>query len=200
MFVQVIEGKVKDPAALRKRFEVWERDLLPGAIGYLGSAGGCTANGDCILVARFESREAAERNSARPEQTRWWQETEQLFDGPVTFHDTEDVTVMNHGSIDDARFVQVMEGHVSDLERAHTIDLEADEVLAVQRPDLLGAVTAYYDGDRFATVACFTSEDEARRGESQPMSDDAAAKFAEWQGVVTVDRYLDITDPWVISV
>jgi len=61
MFIQVIEGKTNDAEALHRRIEVWERDLKPGAIGYLGSTGGCTSTGDCILVARFESREAAQR-------------------------------------------------------------------------------------------------------------------------------------------
>ena len=114
MFIQVIEGKTQDPDALHRQLEVWERDLLPGAIGYLGSTGGCTSNGDCILVARFESQEAAQRNSERPEQTQWWQDTEKCFDGAVTFHDSVDVQVMTHGTLDEAQFVQVMEGHVTD--------------------------------------------------------------------------------------
>src|SRR5437867_4425928 len=114
MFIQVIEGKTKDPEALHRQIDVWQRDLKGGAVGYLGSTGGCTATGDCIIVARFESREAAEENSARPEQTRWWEETEKLFDGPVRFHESTEVQVMTHGELDRARFVQVMEGHVSD--------------------------------------------------------------------------------------
>jgi len=69
MFIQVIEGHTRDAEALHHQLERWQRDLMPGAIGYLGSTGGCTATGDCILIARFESAEAARRNSDRPEQT-----------------------------------------------------------------------------------------------------------------------------------
>lgn len=199
MFIQVIEGRTKDPESLHERMRIWERDLKPAAIGYLGSTGGCTSTGDCIFVARFESREAAQRNSDRPEQTAWWTETQKLLDGPARFHETDDVDIMTHGSLDEAHFVQVMEGHVTDRARAHQIDQEADPLLAGARPDLLGQVTAYFDDDEFAAVAYFTSEDEARRGESATMTGEMASKFAEWQDVARVERYLDIKEPWLAS-
>ena len=198
MFIQVIEGKTKDPDGLHRQLDAWTRDLMPGAIGYLGSTGGCTANGDCILIARFESRDAAQRNSDRPEQSAWWSETERYFDGPVTFHDTEDVEVMDHGRLDDAHFVQVMEGHVTDRERASALEREADPMLRDIRPDLIGAVTAYFDGGEFTEVAYFTNESDARDGERRDMPADAASKFEEWERVMKVERYLDLTDPWLV--
>jgi hypothetical protein len=199
MFVQVIEGKTKDPEALHRQIEVWQRDLRPGAIGYLGSTGGCTSTGDCILVARFESREAAQRNSDRPEQTSWWQETEKCFDGPARFHESTEVQVMTHGDLDGARFVQVMEGHVSDRDRAMALEHDADPILAEARPDLLGSVTAYFDGDEFTELAYFTSEAAAREGERKEMPPEAAAAFAEWQDVMKIERYLDLPDPWLMN-
>jgi len=66
VFIQVIEGKVKDIEAVHRQMDIWHRDLQPGAIGYLGSTGGCTSEGACMLIARFESRAAARRNSERP--------------------------------------------------------------------------------------------------------------------------------------
>jgi hypothetical protein len=199
MFIQVIEGKTNDANALHERLDIWERDLRPGATGYLGSTGGCTSAGDCIMVVRFESREAAERNSARPEQTAWWEETAKCFDGPVTFHDTEDVQVMTHGELDEAHFVQVMEGHVSDHDRALALESDADPMLAELRPELLGSVMAMYDEDGFTQVAYFTSEEEARQGERREMPDEAASLMAEWERAMTIDRYLDITEPWLAS-
>jgi hypothetical protein len=199
MFIQVIEGHTKDADAVYERLEVWKRDLMPGAIGYLGSTAGCTANGDCILVARFESADAARRNSERPEQTAWWEATAALFDGDVTFHDSEDVHVMEHGSFDTAHFVQVMEGHVTDRQRADTLEREADPVLARHRPDLLGSLTAYFSGGEFAEVAYFTSQEDARKGESMDMPEELGEKFAEWQQVMAVDKYLDINEPWLLK-
>ena len=31
MFIQVIEGKTKNPEALHERVELWQRELMPGA-------------------------------------------------------------------------------------------------------------------------------------------------------------------------
>ena len=199
MFIQVMEGKTKDAKALHQRLEVWERELMPGAIGYLGSTGGCTPDGSCILVARFESRDAAQRNSDRPEQTAWWMETEKCFDGPVRFHDTDDVQLMTHGPLDEAHFVQVMDGHVTDHDRAIALEREADPMLAGFRPDLLGAVTAYFDDGGFTEIAYFTSEDAARRGEQQETPAEAARLLAERERLMKVDHYLDIKEPWLTS-
>lgn len=199
MFVQVIEGSTSDPEALHRQLEIWEAELMPGAVGYLGSTGGCTSTGDCILVARFESRESARRNSERPEQTEWWNETARCFDGPVTFHDTEDVELMTHGGVDDARFVQVMEGHVVDETRAKELERASDELLSRLRPDLLGGLTAYFGDGGFTELAYFSTEEAARDGESGEMPADMADTYLEWQSVMPVDRYLDITEPWLMS-
>jgi hypothetical protein len=199
MFVQVIEGTTRDPEALHERIDVWTRDLMPGAIGYLGSTGGCTENGDCILVARFEDAAAARRNADRPEQTAWWKETEKLFDGDVRFHDSEDVRVMQLGPFDQAHFVQVMEGRVADRDRAETLEREADPILASARPDLLGSVTAFFADGEFTELAYFTSEGDARKAESGEMPAEMADKFAEWQKVMPVQRYLDIPEPWMVD-
>jgi len=199
MFIQVIEGRTERPDELHERLDIWQRDLMPGAIGYLGSTGGCTSSGDCILIARFESRDAAQRNSDRPEQGAWWAETEKCFDGPVRFHDTDDVQLMTHGEMDSAHFVQVMEGHVSNRRRLAELERESDPILAELRPDLLGSVTAYFGDDDFAEVAYFTSEAEARRAEQGEMPEEMASKFAEWEQLMKVEKYIDITDPWLVS-
>jgi hypothetical protein len=198
MFIQVIEGTSNRPDALHRRLEVWSRDLKAGAIGYLGSTGGCTENGDCIMVVRFENRDAACRNRDRPEQTAWWQGTDRYFVGPVRFHESEDVQVMTHGSLEHAHLVQALDGYVTDLERAHATESGADAVLAAQRPDLLGSVTAYFDDGEFTELAYFSRE-VARDGAQRAMSQEAVDAFAEWSEVMLVERYLDLTEPWLIT-
>lgn len=197
MFIQLIEGRTSNPEGIHRQIDLWERELQPGADGYLGSAGGCTADGMCVLVARFENRDAAMRNSNRPEQSAWWSETKQFFDGPVSFHDTDDVHVMAHGPMDEAQFIQVMEGHVTDRRRAGQLEDEADPVLAQARPDLLGSYTAYFEDGDFADVAFFTNEAEARQAESMEMPPEMAERFGEWEQLMKVDRYLDIREPWL---
>lgn len=198
MFIQVIEGHTRDPEALHRLLDQWDQELRPGAVGYLGSTGGCTTAGDCILVVRFESREAAMRNSGRPEQTAWWHEMEACFDTPPAFHDSEDVQVMQHGSLDDACFVQAMDGHVTDMTRAHEVETAADDLLATERPDLLGSVTAFFDDGGFTELAYFTSEEAARDAERRTMSPEASAAFDAWMAAMPVDRYLDLREPWMM--
>ena len=118
MFVQVIQGKAADPEQLRLAIDRWVRDVAPGAVGWLGSTGGVTEDGRFIALVRFESADAARRNSNRPEQDRWWSETSALLDGEATFSDSEDVTVDVNGDPDQAGFVQVMQGRGTDPERA----------------------------------------------------------------------------------
>jgi len=198
MFIQVIEGHTSDPMALHRQSDAWHREIEPGAIGYLGSTGGVTSDGDAIFVIRFESVDAAMQNSKRPEQSSWWSETEKCFDGPITIHDTTDVQVMDHGDKDQAHFVQVMEGHVTDKERAHSMNDQADETLRTARPDLIGTVTAFHDGDAFTEVAYFTSQEDARKAEHE-MPSEMPEEFADFQDVMKVERYLDIEEPWLAS-
>jgi len=199
MFIQVIEGNTNDEDAFHAMIERWERDLKPGATGYLGSTAGCTSNGDCILVARFEDRDAAMRNSDRPEQDAWWQDMAKCFTAPPRFHESEEVHVMQHGDLDSARFVQVMDGHVSDRRRAIEMEDESDDAVASMRPDLLGVVSAYFDDDEFTSVAYFTTEEEARVGEKMEMPSEMAEKYAEFEQVMKVDRYLDVNHPHMTS-
>jgi hypothetical protein len=168
MFAQVIRGRTSDADGLRAAMDRWMQELAPGSIGWLGSTGGVTDDGTFITVARFESKEAAARNSDRPEQGRWWQETEKLFDGPVTFRDSEDVTVDLQGDPEQAGFVQIMQGKVTDPDRAKELMAQIPtETMATYRPDVLGSVSIGHDGGEWTQVLYFTSEAEARVGEQK---------------------------------
>ena len=114
MFIQIIQGKCSRQEELRAAFERWRRDVEPGAIGYLGGTYGFTDDGEMVAVVRFESRQAAMENSARPEQGMWWKDIEQLFDGPIEFHDCDRVVMMMDGGSDQAGFVQVIRGRMDD--------------------------------------------------------------------------------------
>src|SRR5579859_6592271 len=95
----------------------WRRDLEPTAEGFLGGTYGITDDGEFVGVVRFDSREAAERNAARPEQGAWWADTEKCFTGEVTFHDCDEISLMLDGGSDDAGFVQVIQGKITDADR-----------------------------------------------------------------------------------
>jgi hypothetical protein len=168
MFAQVIQGRTSDADGLRAAMDRWARDLAPGSIGWLGSTGGVTDDGRFVAVARFESADAAARNSERPEQSAWWEETQRLFDGEVTFRDSEDVTVDLQGDPERAGFVQIMQGKVTDPDRAKALMAEMNtEAMAAMRPDVLGSVSIGHEGGDWTQVIYFSSEAEAREGEKK---------------------------------
>jgi hypothetical protein len=100
MFAQVIRGRTSNPEAVPAATDRWMRDLAPGAVGWLSTTAGLSDDGQVVLVVRFESAEAAERNAARPEQDRSWQETRGLFDGEPRFLESTDVMVETVGDPD----------------------------------------------------------------------------------------------------
>jgi hypothetical protein len=166
MFAQVIQGRTSDAAGLRAALDRWVEEVRPGSIGWLGSTIGITEDGTVLAVARFDSAEAAGNNAQRPEQARWWEETSRFFDGEVTFRDSEDVTVDLPGDPDRAGFVQVMQGRVTDVERARQVMASLPgELMAAHRPDVLGSVVIGFPDGAWTQVIYFTSEADAREGE-----------------------------------
>src|SRR5688500_8987764 len=130
MFVQVIEGQVVDAERLHAALDRWERELSDGSDGWLGATEGVSDDGRAIAVVRFESEEAARRNSERPEQDRWWRETEKFYDGGATFKESSDVVVDLQGDPDRAGFVQIMQGRTSDPARARQLMTQDPEMWA----------------------------------------------------------------------
>jgi len=91
VFVQVIQGQVSDAAQVRAHLDKWVAEVAPGAIGWLGSTSGVTEDGQVVAIVRFESEEAAQQNSDRPEQSAWWEEMAALFSGTPVFHNSTSV-------------------------------------------------------------------------------------------------------------
>ena len=198
MFVQVIQGQVSDRAAVRDRLDVWMSELAPGAEGWLGSTSGVTDSGQLVVLARFESQEAAQRNSDRPEQSAWWEQTATLFTDEPVFSNSTSVEVDTPGDPSRAGFVQVMQGRSSDLDRAR--ELMADDTVDWQalRPDILGSVFVGHEGGYWTMALYFTSEAEAREGEQKEPPPELAA-LMEQMDAITIDEtaYFDLKDPWL---
>jgi hypothetical protein len=200
VFVQVIQGKVSDAQAVRARMDAWMKDLAAGADGWLGSTAGVTDSGDFIALARFESEEAARRNSDRPEQTAWWEETAKLVDGEPTFLDSTDVDVDTPGDPDQAGFVQVMQGRTREPDRARELMASDPTDWADFRPEILGTVTASHDDGRWTMAIYFTSEAEAREGEKKEPPEEVAKLMEELDSLSLGEpTYVDLRDPWLQS-
>lgn len=198
MFVQVISGKVADAEAMQRVADRWERDLRPGAVGYLGTTIGVTDDNRFVVIARFESSEAAKRNSDRPEQGEWWSEMEQ-HTSDVVVHDCSRVETLFGGGKDDAGFVQVMQGHIADAGKADAMFAragDAERVLGAARPDVIGEVVAIHDDrDGYTDVVYFSSEAEARANEKRELPSEAQAMMQEFGEALVVDEFFDLAHP-----
>jgi hypothetical protein len=198
MFIQLIEGHTKDREGLQRQLDAWERDVKPGAIGFLGGTGGIAEDGTYFMAARFESSEAAKRNSDRPEQSAWWSETEKYLDD-VTFFDATEYETWGGGGSDDAGFVQVMHIRTTDPERMRELDKSFEATMGSMRPDLIGSVTVDRGDGRTTSINYFTSEKEARAGESKEMPPELAEAFTEWQNLMVEATYIDLKEPRLTS-
>ena len=196
MFIQVIQGRCNDADRLRKQLDVWERDLAPGADGFLGSTGGLTDDGTFVAVVRFDSREQADAQSSRPEQDAWWQATSTCYDGEVDFRNYDDAFTMLDGGSDDAGFVQVMQGRVDDAAGFRSFMQAPMDGLREMRPEIIGGTVAVADDGQFTQTIYFTSQEAAREGEKQEMPEEVQRDMEVGMGQMHDLTYFDLPAPW----
>ena len=198
MFIQIIQGKCSRPEELHALAERWRDELAPGATGWLGGTYGFTDDDMFVGVVRFESREAAMANSERPEQGEWAGQMMALMDGPVEFHDCDDVTMMLDGGSDRAGFVQVIRGKVTEPDRLKALMSDTD-MLHEARPDILGATLAIEADGTFTETIAFTSEAEARAGEKKEMPGMPAEVRDTMEMAMKDATFYDLHHPWFES-
>jgi hypothetical protein len=200
LFVQVIQGQVGNADEVHAALDRWASDLAPGAEGWLGSTAGVTEDGRFVLLARFESMEAARRNSDRVEQGEWWAETLTLFTAEPIFHNSTDVDVDVVGEPDQAGFVQVIQGQNSNPARARELMAQDSSEWAAFRPDVIGSVGVAHESGHYTVAVYFTSEEEAREGERKEPPPKLKAQMEEMEALsVGEPTFLDIRDPWLYS-
>jgi hypothetical protein len=199
MFVQIIQGTCRDSEALRRQIDVWRRELGPKAQGWLGGTYGVTDDNTFVGLVRFDSKEAAARNSTRPEQGAWWAQTEKCFEGEVTFHDCDDAMTFLDGGADDAGFVQVIQGRLTDPERfSRFMELPMD-MLHEARPEIIGGLIAMEPDGRFTETVAFRSEEAAREGERKEMPAEMGQVWENELAQMLDVTYLDLRHPWFAS-
>jgi len=200
VFIQVIHGEVSDAGEARAAHERWLEECAPGAVGWLGTTAGVTDDGQMVVLARFESADAAARNNDRPEQDAWWTQASKIFTGEVTFQNSTYVSADVTGNPDEAGFVQIMQGHGSDPERARELMNTDSFDWAAFRPELLGSVSVEHEGGAWTMAIYFTSEKAAREGEQKEPPAELKAQMDELNSLMTgPPTFFDLKDPWLSS-
>lgn len=180
MFVQIIEGKVKDADLLNRQMERWVSDIKPGVKGYLGATGGLTPDGRAITLARFESEDAAAANNDNAQQTAWWNETSKAYDGEPTFRNCTEVDTMFGGGSNEAGFVQIIQGRAKDQDAMRKELPTMETSLREARPDILGMGIVWHgDGGGFTQAVYFRSEEETRKAEKATEGDENRQRYMD---------------------
>ncbi|HWJ11577.1 MAG TPA: hypothetical protein VNS46_19510 [Nocardioides sp.] len=195
MFIQMIQAPCTRQDEAHGLIDEWRRDLSPGASGWLGGTYGFTDDDQLMAVVRFASREDAAASSARPEQGAWAERFETVMDGPVEYHDCDDVTLLMDGGSDDAGFVQIIRGRVDDPSRLKAMLADVDS-LHEMRPDILGATLAIEADGSFIETVAFTSEEAARAGEQ---GEPPAEVRQELEYAMQGATFHDLHRPWFHS-
>ncbi|MEU6133309.1 hypothetical protein [Nocardioides sp. NPDC047086] len=195
MFIQMIQGPCTRQDEAHQLLDEWRRDLAPSASGWLGGTYGFTDDGQLIGVVRFESREMAMANSDRPEQGEWAAKMAEVMDGPMEFHDCDDVTLLLDGGSDDAGFVQIIRGRVDDPSRLKAMMADTTQ-LHEARPEILGGTLAIEADGSFIDTVAFTSEAEARKGEQMEPPEDVRRELDYAMKGAT---FYDLHHPWFES-
>lgn len=195
MFIQIVEGSCTRQDEVHTLLDEWRRDFAPSVTGWLGGTYGFTDDNHLMAVVRFESRDAAMANSARPEQGTWTARLTEMMDGPLEFHDCDDVMLMMDGGSDQAGFVQIIRGRVDDPSRLKAMMADTT-MLHEMRPDVLGGTLAIEPDGTFTETIAFTSEAEARAGEQK---EPPAEVRGELEYAMQGATFFDLRHPWFES-
>ncbi len=199
MFIQIIQGRCNDADRIHRLIDEWRDTIGSTAPGWLGGTYGVTDAGEFVAVVRFDSREAAAANSDKPEQGEWWAKMETCFDGEATFHDCDNAMMFLGGGSDDAGFVQIIQGRVTDTEKFRRFMEQPMDGLQEARPEIIGGTIAMEPDGWFTQTVCFRSEEEARAGEQQEMPTEMQGQYQEEMAEMQDVKYLDLHHPWFSS-
>lgn len=198
MFIQIIQGRCTRHDEMRAMADRWREELSDGAHGWLGGTYGFTDDDLFVGVVRFTDRAAAMANSQRPEQGAWAEQMMALMDGPMEYHDCDDVTLMMDGGSDDAGFVQVIRGRIEDPARLKAMMTDTD-VLHEARPEIIGATLAIEPDGTFTETVSFTDEAAARSAEARDMDGMPEDVRATIQEAMANATFYDLHHPWFAS-
>lgn len=194
IFIQVIQGTVRDSEEVRKTWERWANDVAPEGVGWLASTAGFS-DSEFIAVITFASDEAARRNDQRPEQDEWRSEMEGHFTGDITIRDCPRVSTYGAWERQDAGFVQIVQGWSRDLN--HVMDEIAkaeQEFIRDHHLDLLGGIIAGHPEGFFTEVIYYPTEDAARAESKEEAQKPVGASEILSQSARDV-RYVFLRDP-----
>lgn len=195
MFIQVMQSRTSQRDEVKELMAEWVA-RTPDSPGWLGGTFGFTDDGDFLAVVRFENRELAMANSDDPQTGAFAERLAGLMDAPVEFQDCDDVTVFLAGGSDDAGFVQVIRGRLTDRETVKSVFTSDSDGLQEMRPEIIGGTLAIDDEGGFTQTVAFTDEASAREGEKLEPPEELRDVLDQMMGDA---RFYDLRDVFFAS-
>ena len=196
MFIQIIQAKCTRQDEARALGDRWVEEMGPHAIGWLGGTYGFTDDDMFVAIVRFESREKAMENSARPETDAFAKKMGELMDGPPSFFDSDEVETFLDGGSDDAKFVQIIKGKADPgLWQKMGND---ESQLREMRPDIIGGTVAIQNDGSYVETVAFRDEASAREGEASGAQAPAEIEDA-LQQLLEGATFYDLREVWFSS-
>lgn len=201
MFVQIVQGRVREPEAAQRLLEGWEDEVGPATEGFLGSTAGVTDDGWLVHIARFRGQGDAGRHSAQPEQNAWWNELRALFSGEVSHHDCSDVALVGGGGDDAAARVEIVQKRSEPGQRLLHGSIGALEAaLERHRPDVLGALLACGEDGTITQVVYLSDDEGASPADAPPAAGEEAALLRHLGAEPgTDDRTYELRSPVLVA-
>jgi hypothetical protein len=194
MFLQLHRATVTDTDAAHECLDRWATALRSDP-GWLGTTAGVTDDGQSFTVTRYASAGAVHGAETRGAREAWHAEMSHLSAHPVSCQDCGQVITQLRGDSPDARFVQLLQGHLADLDRLeHALEV-AGPWEADARSDIIGGLLGLHGDGGFTQVVYFTSEEDARAGESR----EAPEQTGEVGALVSDLAFFDLRSPWAYA-
>ena len=86
-----------------------------------------------------------------------------------------------------------------DRKRVEAADRQFENVAASVRPDLIGGIRVWTAPDDFVEVNYFTSEQDARAGETQAPPPELVEGLEDFMSMMKDAEYFDFTEPFLHS-
>lgn len=197
MFVRVIDAAVVSKALLRNAWDHLHDELARTDV-WSASVGGVGSNGRFLATMCFTSPSGTDVLESDPLVARWWADLHLHLEEP-TVQDSTSADILIPGGSEAATFVQFIRGRSSDPERMSAINKAMQAEVQMHRPEILGSSIAWHAGGVFTETVYFTSEQEARLGESREFPGGIKGLFEELMQLVQEIAYIDVRSPWMTA-
>ena len=124
---------------------------------------------------------------------------EACFDGEVTFHDCDNAMLFLGGGSDDAGFVQIIQGRITDPEKFRHFMEQPMDALQEARPEIIGGTIAMEPDGWFTQTVASAARRRPARARRRRCPSEIQQQYQDEMSSMQDVKYLDLHHPWFSS-